>query len=157
MILHDNYLLEDYSHVVKVTTRMVKVTTEIVKVTIVRVTPRIVIVTPRIVKVKPRIVKVTPRLVKVTPRIKNLYRILWWGLMINPYMTSVLRMGHMQTVQTQIRHRMMRCLITIFTVCKQNVLLDFRKKWEKPPDTSKIWNGLILLMRVGKSILLKWV
>ena len=36
---------------------------------------------------------------------------------------SVLFMGHRQTVQTQIRHRILRCLIRIFQVCLQNVLL----------------------------------
>ena len=46
----------------------------------------------------------------------------------NPYKPSVLFMGHWQTVQTQIRHRIMRCLIWIFTVCLQNVLFKFWKK-----------------------------
>ena len=47
---------------------------------------------------------------------------------INPYMPSVLFMGHRQTVQIQIRHRMMLCLIRNFTVCLQNLLLKFWKK-----------------------------
>ena len=44
------------------------------------------------------------------------------------------------------------------TVCLQNVLLEFGEKKEKiPPNTLKIGNGLFLLIRVGKSIWLKWV
>ena len=43
----------------------------------------------------------------------------------SPYKPSVLFMGHRHTVQTQIRHRIMWCLIRIFTVCLQNVLLKF--------------------------------
>ena len=50
----------------------------------------------------------------------------------------------LQTVQTQIRHCRMQCLIRIFTVCLQNILL-------------KIENGLVQLLRVGNSILLIWV
>ena len=45
-----------------------------------------------------------------------------------PYKPSVLFMGHGQTVQIQIRHRMMRCLIRIFTVCLQNVIVKFEEK-----------------------------
>ena len=36
--------------------------------------------------------------------------------------------GHMQRVQTQIRRRIMRRLIRIFTVCLQYALLKFEKK-----------------------------
>ena len=44
------------------------------------------------------------------------------------------------------------------TVCLQNVLLKFEEKKSKiPPNTPKIGNGLILLIRVRKSIGLKWL
>ena len=42
---------------------------------------------------------------------------------IDPYNPSVLFMGHRQTVQIQIRHRIMRCLIRNFNVCLQKLLL----------------------------------
>ena len=38
---------------------------------------------------------------------------------------SVLFVGHRQTVQTQIRRRILRRLIRVSTVCSQNVLLEF--------------------------------
>ena len=44
--------------------------------------------------------------------------------------------GHKRTVQTQIRHEIMQCLIRIFAVCLQNVLLNFgekRKKYHRTP------------------------
>ena len=45
--------------------------------------------------------------------------------LLYPYKPSVLFVGHGQTVQTQIRHRIMRCLIRVSTVCLQNVILKF--------------------------------
>ena len=65
-------------------------------------------------------------------------------------------MGHWQTVKNLIRcHRMQR-LIRFLTVCLQNVLLKFRKKkiTTQHPNNG---NGFVLLLRVGKSIWLKWV
>ena len=44
---------------------------------------------------------------------------------LNTYKSSVFFVGHMQTIQTQIRRRNMRSLIRIFTVCLQNVPLKF--------------------------------
>ena len=35
----------------------------------------------------------------------------------NPFKLSVLKMGHRQIVQTQMRRRMMRRLIWVFTIC----------------------------------------
>ena len=46
-------------------------------------------------------------------------------------------------MQTQIRHRNMRCLIRIFTVCLRNVLLKFCCK--NTTNTPKIGNGLVPL------------
>ena len=74
-----------------------------------------------------------------------------------PYKPCVLFMGHTQTVQSQNRHCVMRCLIRIFTVLLTECSIRIWKKWKIPPNTSKIGNGLILLIRVGKSIVLKWV
>ena len=74
----------------------------------------------------------------------------------NPYKPSVFFVGHRQTMQTQIRHRMMRCLIRIFTVCLQNNLSKFEKKKRKiQPKVPKLVNGLVLLIRIAKSILLQ--
>ena len=55
-------------------------------------------------------------------------------------------MGHRQTVQIQIRHHIMRCLIRIFTVFLQNLQLKFGEKLKIPPNTPKIGNGLVKLM-----------
>ena len=66
-------------------------------------------------------------------------------------------MGHGQTVQIQISHRIMRCLIRIFTVCLQDVLLKFEEKKLKNTNTPKIGNGQVLQIMVGKSIRHKWV
>ena len=51
----------------------------------------------------------------------------------------------------------MQCLIWIFTACLQNVLIKFETKWKTLPTPPKIGKGLILLIRVGRSIQLKWV
>ena len=72
-------------------------------------------------------------------------------LFLNPFKPSVLFMGHRQT---QTMHQ---CLIRTFTVCSQNFLLKFEKKWKIPPNIPKIGNGLVLLIKVGKSTMLKWV
>ena len=48
---------------------------------------------------------------------------------------SVLFMGHMQTVEIQIRHRIMWCLIRNVTVCLHN----FYNNWGKiPHNTPKL-------------------
>ena len=69
----------------------------------------------------------------------------WYS--VSPYKPCVLFMGRRLTVQIQIRHRIMRCLIWNFTVCLQNILLKFEKNG----------NGLLQLIGVGNSIRLKWV
>ena len=63
-------------------------------------------------------------------------------------------MGQRQPVQTQIRHRILRCLIRIVTFCLQKVLLNLKKntKTKKHPTSFRIRNQLVLLIRVGKSI-----
>ena len=38
------------------------------------------------------------------------------------------------------------------TFCKEDVLLDLKKIMKKPPNTPKIRNVLVLLIRVGNSI-----
>ena len=68
---------------------------------------------------------------------------------INSYKPSILFVGHRQTGQAQIRHRIKQCLIRVFTVCLQNVLLKFGKKEKIPPNTPAIGNGLVLLIRVA--------
>ena len=45
---------------------------------------------------------------------------------INQFKPSVLFEGHMQTVDTQTRHRTMPRLIRVSTVCLQNVLSTFK-------------------------------
>ena len=70
---------------------------------------------------------------------------------VNQFKPSVLFMGHRQTVHEQIRHRIMRCLVWIFTVCLQDVLLKIGQKWRIPPITHKVGNGHIILIRVAKS------
>ena len=69
---------------------------------------------------------------------------------VNPYTPGVLFVGHRQTVQTQIRCRTMRCLIRVSTVCLQNVLLKFDQKQKIQPNTPKIGNGFLLLIRVDR-------
>ena len=44
---------------------------------------------------------------------------------VNPYKPSILFVGQRQTMQTQIRRRILRRLIRVSTVCLQNVLLKF--------------------------------
>ena len=63
--------------------------------------------------------------------------------------------GYIQTLQILIRHRILRCLIRIFVVCLQNVLLEFGKVLKKPPNIDKIINGLVLLTMVSKLIWLE--
>ena len=81
-------------------------------------------------------------------------------MQINPYKPSVLFVGHRKTVQTQIRHRIMRCLIRIGTACLHNLQLKFGKKMKKYHlhcNIPKIGNELVQLIGVGNSIRLKWV
>ena len=72
---------------------------------------------------------------------------------INPYKPSVLFEGQGQTVQTQTRRRLVR----VFTVCLQNILFKIEYKLKDTANTTKIGNGLVLLIEVGKSIRLNWV
>ena len=60
-------------------------------------------------------------------------------------------------MQTKIRHHIMWCLIRIFTVCLQNVLLNLGKneKYHSHPTPLKL--EMCLWIRVGKFIWLKWV
>ena len=69
----------------------------------------------------------------------------------------LLFMGHRQTVQNQIRHRIMQCLIRIFTVFLEYVLLKSKNKWKNQPNTPTLGNGFVLLISVRKSIRFKWV
>ena len=50
------------------------------------------------------------------------------GHLFNPYKPSVLFVRHSQTVQTQIRRRSMRRLISVSTACLQNVIIKFEYK-----------------------------
>ena len=70
---------------------------------------------------------------------------------------NVLFMGYRQIVQTQIRHRITRCLTRIFTTYLQYVLLKFKRKRKISSNIPKIGNELVLLIMVGKSIRRKWV
>ena len=53
------------------------------------------------------------------------------------------------------RHNAARCLIRIFTVSLHNVLLKFGEKYHTAPI--EIGYGLVLLIKVGKCLRLKWV
>ena len=55
--------------------------------------------------------------------------------LFNSYKSSVLFAGHMQTVQTQIRRRIMRCLIRVSTVYLQNILFDLKRNENYNPTT----------------------
>ena len=44
-----------------------------------------------------------------------------WTLVFNPYMPSVLLVGHMQTIQTQIRRSRTQRMIWVSTVCVHNI------------------------------------
>ena len=50
---------------------------------------------------------------------------LLFGMLFNTYTTSVLFVGHWQTVQTQTRRRKMRHLIRVSTFCSNNILSKF--------------------------------
>ena len=52
---------------------------------------------------------------------------------LNRFKSSVLFMGHRQTVQNQTRLGRMLCLIRFFTICFQNVLLKF--EWNLLPNS----------------------
>ena len=58
----------------------------------------------------------------------------------NPYKSSVLFVGHGQTVQTQIRRRRTRRLIRVSTVYLHNIQLILEYKSKIPPTALK--NGL---------------
>ena len=49
----------------------------------------------------------------------------------HPYKTKILFMGHIQAVQTQIRHRRTQRLIKISNVCLLSILLQFEQQWKK--------------------------
>ena len=51
-------------------------------------------------------------------------------LLFKLYKPIVLFVGQRQTAQTQIRRRNMRRLISVSSVCSQNVLLEFEKQWK---------------------------
>ena len=59
-------------------------------------------------------------------------------LFVNTYKSSVLFMEHWQTVQIQIRHRIMQCLIRNFTVRLQNLLLKAGKYNKYHPTPLKL-------------------
>ena len=60
------------------------------------------------------------------------------NLEIKPYKPSVLFVGHVQTVQTQIRCRSTLRLISVSTVCLHNFLLKLDLKRKLPTNTPKI-------------------
>ena len=76
---------------------------------------------------------------------------------VNPYKPSVSFFGQRQTVQTQIRRPRARRLIRVFTVCWQEFLSKIEQKWKSTPDTLKIRNGLIQLIRMEKPTRQIWV
>ena len=69
----------------------------------------------------------------------------------NPFMPSVPILGHRQTIQSQIRHRRTQRLIRVYTVCIQEFLYKIHQKWKSTPNTPKIGNGLVQLIRMEKS------
>ena len=81
--------------------------------------------------------------------------------MFNPYQPSIFFVGHMQTVQTQIRcHDAMsdqdlHCLQNV--CCLFWFFFEREKKERILSNTLKIRNKPVLLIMVGKSIRLKWV
>ena len=71
---------------------------------------------------------------------------------INPYKPSVLFMGHMEIVQTPhnvVSDHDLHCLLN-------ECYITIWKKKLGTPYTPKIGNGLVLLIRIVKSIRLKW-
>ena len=48
-------------------------------------------------------------------------------------------------------------LIRVYNVFSYNILIEFELNWKIISNTPKIGNGLVLLIRVGKFIRLKWV
>ena len=76
---------------------------------------------------------------------------------VNPYKHGIIFMGHMQTVQLLIRHRIMRCPIRNFTVCLDNLLHVLKFGEKKTTNIPKIGNGLLQLIVVGNFIRLKWI
>ena len=55
---------------------------------------------------------------------------------------SLASLEHWQTVQIQMRHRIMRFLLSNFTVCVHSSIKIWKKK-KIPPNTPKIGNGLL--------------
>ena len=77
---------------------------------------------------------------------------------INPYKPPiVLFVGHVQTVETQIRRSRTLRLISVSTVCLQNFLFKLDLKRKLPPNTHKLLYRFVLPIEIGKLIRLKWV
>ena len=70
---------------------------------------------------------------------------------INPYKPGVPFVVHRRTVQTLIRHRIMRRLIKVFTVCLQKFQLQTEQKW-KIYLTSLKWQMDLPSIMMGKFI-----
>ena len=74
----------------------------------------------------------------------------------NPYKHSVPFLGHRQTVQTHIRrHRARGVWSGSSLVANRNIYL--KSKMKKYTSTPKFRNGLVHLIRMGKSIRQMWV
>ena len=65
-------------------------------------------------------------------------------LLLSCYL-RVIFVEHWLTMHTQIRHRIIRCIIRIYTVFLHYIILKI------PPNIPKIRNRLFLLIKVGKS------
>ena len=91
------------------------------------------------------------------PNFCNSYEISKIIAFFNPYMPSVLFVGHRQILQTQIRSHRMRRLIRVSTVCLHNYLVKIERKWKIPPNIPYNRNRLFQLITVGSSFPHKWV
>ena len=74
-----------------------------------------------------------------------------------PSMPSIPVLGHRQIVQIQIRRLRTRHMIRVYTASIQEFLSKIRLKWKSTPDTPKLGNGLIQLIRIKRSTLQIWV
>ena len=68
-----------------------------------------------------------------------------------PFMPGDPSLGHLPTVQAQIRRRKTRRLIRVYTVCYRNFHSKYNKKWKSTPFTPKSGNRLVQLIRMYKS------
>ena len=64
----------------------------------------------------------------------------------NPYKPNILFNGHMQTVKSLIRRRIMRRLSRLFTICLQYILLKSEEKMKNTTNTPKVGNGIVLVI-----------